>query len=86
VLSDIDERKVSQAEEDFQRGVRILAACETPSAPHGTNHWVGALAHVAVYGVPLSRQSVSDHWRAGTRSLGGWRRPPCSCLCAPTAS
>ena len=56
--------RVNAARVDYTRTVHIGMS---PSAANRAQ-WVGLLAHAAVYGVPLSRQVVAQHWRTGTQS------------------
>jgi hypothetical protein len=68
----IEKTNVDNSSDDYSRCVRLLAAGEDMSHPHGRYPWMGKAAHLAIFPVPLSRQTVSNHWEAGTRSMGAW--------------
>ncbi len=62
--------RVTNSAEDYAKALRLCSGADDGSHAFGRNGWMGRVAHVAVYPVPLSREAVACHWEAGTRSLG----------------
>ncbi len=62
--------RVTNSSRDYARPLRLCSGPDDGSHAYGRHGWLGRVAHVAVYPVPLSRESISCHWEAGTRSLG----------------